>query len=159
MIDRIQIATIIDALIYGNAAAFSRAGAMELYNLLPAPARGIRAVLGSLMSFQARGTVQGGATQGVAAGAGGVSVSESDRAFDYDSRGRSVLRIGQWRVYRLYRSVEIEQVTADGDAGRAVLIQYRGGEPTGMRILSSVAFNLGGWSIIFARYRPWKVPV
>ena len=51
---------------------------------------------------------------GFAAGVGNVSVGGDRLKFDLDSQGRRIVRAGQWKLSWAGKSIEIEQVMADG---------------------------------------------
>jgi hypothetical protein len=93
-----------------------------------------------------------GNTQGYAAGGGNVR-SPDDKSFEFDSRGRRILRAGQWKLCRAGRDIEIEQVM-DTDSEKGALVRYRRGEPTEM--LRQVEWALG--FIRIGAYAAWKQP-
>ena len=76
-----------------------------------------------------------------------------DKSFEFDSRGRHILRAGQWKLCRCGRDIEIEQVM-DAVGEKGALVRYRRGEPTEM--LRPVFWRLG--FIQIGVLAPWKRP-
>jgi hypothetical protein len=156
--DRILLSALADRLIFGDEQTFRREDATELARLLPPTARAgfFRRFLPDLI---VKGTLPGKSASGFAAGVGNVSLNDSKRSLDYDSRGRAVMRAGQWKLLRSGRGIEIEQVMADdADEGRTALIEYRDGEPHQMCLLTIVALQIGPLCIATGRFKPWKKP-
>jgi hypothetical protein len=84
MTDRLQIAAVVDRLIYGSDTTFDAEDARTLDQLLPTDAR--TGFLGQFihLNFKARTS---GRTEGYAAGVGNVRIAD-DKSFEFDSRGR-----------------------------------------------------------------------
>jgi hypothetical protein len=156
--DRLLLSAIADRLIFGAPHTFSRDDARELARLLPVmPGTGWLSRL--LPDISAKGSLPGRSTAGFAAGLGGVSLKGDHFSFDLDSRGRRVVRAGQWKLIRSGQAIEIEQVMADdGDEGRTARVEFRQGEPVRMCLLMATEINIGPLSLAKGQFQPWKVP-
>jgi hypothetical protein len=156
--DRFVLSAIADRLIFGDADTFRRDDALELARLLPVTAPpGFLARL--LPDIRARGSMPGRSATGFAAGIGNVSLKDEKVAFDLDSRGRRVVRAGQWKLFRGNGTIEIEQVMADdADEARTARVEYRRGEPERMCLLMLTEFHVGPLCLATGRFRPWKRP-
>jgi hypothetical protein len=157
--DRILLSALADRLIFGDEATFSLDDARELARLMPQmPRAGLFKRF--LPDLVVKGTLPGRSASGFAAGVGNVSLNDDKRSLDYDSRGRQVVRAGQWKLLRSGRGIEIEQVMADdGDEGRTALVEYRDGEPVRMCLLTLVSLQIGPICISTGRFKPWKMPL
>jgi hypothetical protein len=126
--DRLLLSAIADRLIFGDEHSFRAEDATELARLLPTmPRANIFQRL--LPDLAVKGSLPGRSASGFAAGVGNISLKDNNRSFDFDSRGRRVVRAGQWKLMRSGRGIEIEQVMADdGDDGRTALVEFRPGD-------------------------------
>jgi hypothetical protein len=89
-----------------------------------------------------------------------VSLPQEDISFDFDSRGRRMIRAGQWKLFRYPSAIGIEQVMSDeSDEGRAALLEFSKGKPVQMLLMVQAELSIGPISIGFGRYKPWKLPV
>jgi hypothetical protein len=157
--DRVLLSALADRLIYGHPATFSADDARELARLLPYERRWHSFFTDWLPGFSGKFRVPGGSSAGFAAGVGQVSIKDGGRSYEVDSRGRSIVRAGQWKLKRWGRAIEIEQVTSVGmDDGRtAILAFYRDGKIE-LRLQVQGWLAIGPLRIGMARFRPWKVP-
>jgi hypothetical protein len=97
--DRLLLSAIADRLIFGDAHTFSSDDAQELARLLPVmPGPSFLSRL--LPDITAKGSLPGRSTSGSAAGVGNISINDDNFSFDVDSRGRRVVRAGQWKMIR-----------------------------------------------------------
>ena len=137
-----------ERLIYGDGDTFSRQDAPDLAELLPSP--GWRARLAEwLPDVGVRGSLPGASAAGFAAGVGNTSMPGEKITFDLDSRGRRVVRAGQWKLHRTSKGIEIEQVMADdADEGRSARVEFERDEPVRMTLQTVVEFSIGS-----SRYR------
>jgi hypothetical protein len=149
MTERLQLAAVVDRLIFGHDTTFDAEDARELDRLLPDTVRA--GFLGRFLRVGVKASMSGN-TQGYAAGVGNVRIPD-DKSFEFDSRGRRILRAGQWKLSRSGRDVEIEQVL-DTDSEKGALVRYRRGEPTEM--LRQVQWALG--FIRVGANAAWKQP-
>jgi len=149
MTDRIQLAAVVDRLIFGHDTTFDAEDARELNRLLPDNVR--TGFFGRFLRVGVKASMSGN-TQGYAAGVGNVRIAD-DKSFEFDSRGRHILRAGQWKLCRCGRDIEIEQVM-DAVGEKGALVRYRRGEPTEM--LRPVFWRLG--FIQIGVLAPWKRP-
>jgi hypothetical protein len=149
MTDRIQLAAVVERLIYGSDTTFDAEDARTLDQLLPAEAR--TGFFGQYIHLNFKARISG-RTQGFAAGVGNVRIPD-DMSFEFDSRGRRIVRAGQWKLCRSGRDIEIEQVM-DTESEKGVLIRYRQHEPTAM--LRQVDWQFG--FIRLGAYAYWKQP-
>jgi hypothetical protein len=156
--DRLLLSAIADRLIFGDEHSFRAEDATELARLLPTmPRANIFQRL--LPDLAVKGSLPGRSASGFAAGVGNISLKDNNRSFDFDSRGRRVVRAGQWKLMRSGRGIEIEQVMADdGDDGRTALVEFRQGEPVRMCLLTIVEFHIGPLCLATGRFKPWKLP-
>jgi hypothetical protein len=165
--ERLCLAATIDRLIYGDATTFDPADAAELLRL--APPMTFLSVVSTFVSFSAHSTGEGRETEGYAAGIGNVTVNDRTEAFSFDSRGRSLLRVGQWKLHNntgLFQRwcgivwLEIEQVAADGSKdGRVVRMRYRSGQATRMFLMTIMPIlALANFRIQCPLFLRWKVP-
>jgi hypothetical protein len=92
-------------------------------------------------------------SQGYAAGEGNVHLKEDPKTFAYDSRGHRLVRAGQWKLCRVGRHIEVEQVM-DTDGAKSVRLCYKDCRPTEM--LMMVYTRL--WFFELGAYRQWKTP-
>jgi hypothetical protein len=156
--DRVTLSALADRLVYGNPETFDPEDARELARLLPVPKRR-HFLSGRLPGLIVRGSFPSMSGSGFAAGVGNVSLRGEDISFDFDSRGRRLIRAGQWKIYRYPSAIGIEQVMADDcDDARATLLEFRRGEPTRMLLLVQAELSIGPIGIGFGRFTPWKVP-
>jgi hypothetical protein len=157
--DRLLLAALADRLIYGHPDTFSADDARELARLLPYTRRWHSFFTDWLPGFEGRVKVPGGSTAGFAAGVGHVSIKDGGRSIEVDSRGRSIVRAGQWKFVRWGHAVKIEQVmSGDMDDGRtAILAFYRDGKIE-LRLQVQGWLAIGPLRIGLARFRAWKVP-
>jgi hypothetical protein len=156
--DRLALSALADRLIYGDTVNFDADDALELARLLPVP-RGWAFLRGPWPGLIFRGSVPRRSGSGFAAGVGNVSLPQDDISFDFDSRGRRMIRAGQWKLFRYPSAIGIEQVMAgDGDEGRAALLEFSKGKPVQMLLMVQAELSLGPISIGFGRYKPWKLP-
>jgi hypothetical protein len=156
--DRVALSALAERLIYGDAEKFDPEDARELARLIPVPRRR-NFLSGRLPGLIVRGSFPSMSGSGFAAGVGNVSLRGDDISFDYDSRGRWLIRAGQWKIYRYHGAIGIEQVMADeSDDARAALLEFSGDEPTRMLLLVQSELSLGPIGIGFGRFKPWKVP-
>ena len=154
MVDRFQLAAVIDRLIFGSDVTFERADAIALYEMVPPELR--RSRWSNLFSFGASASFPGGSVAGVAAGGGNVKM-QNDSSFEFDSAGKRALRAGQWKVYPARDRIEIEQVmNSDGDEGKSAAVVYTNGEPLRMELQVNQMVSLGFVSIGRGVFRPWK---
>jgi hypothetical protein len=154
-IEKFRLAALVDRLIYGSDATFARADAVALYDMIPPEFR--RRRFGDWLQLSAKAQVSGGSTSGVAAGIGNVRIPSGDKAFEFDSAGRRVMRVGQWKIYPGNDQVEIEQVMAtEFDEGKSALVLYRHGEPKRMEILVQKELRFGIFGLRYGTYAPWK---
>lgn len=155
---RFLLSAVVDRLVFGDSLTFNIEDAQELERLLPTLLRaGILSRM--LPQVTARGRFAGKSAIGLAAGVGNLSIKGSDFEFDVDSRGRSVLRVGQWKLCRIWSAIEIEQVMADdGDEARTARLEFRGLTPVRMSLLTSAEIHLGPLTFAKAQFRPWKLP-
>jgi hypothetical protein len=157
--DRLVLSAIAERLIFDNAETFSRDDARELDRRLPTPP-GTRWLSRLWPDVVVGGSLPGRSSAGFAAGVGNISFKEDGPSFSLDSRGRRVVRVGQWKLIRIGSDIEIEQMMADdSDEGRTARIDFRRGEPVRMCIMVMVAFCIGRLCFSTGRFRPWKVPV
>jgi hypothetical protein len=156
--DRLLLSAIADRLIFGDAQTFSSDDAQELARLLPVmPGPSFLSRL--LPDITAKGSLPGRSTSGSAAGVGNISINDDNFSFDVDSRGRRVVRAGQWKMIRTGSAIEIEQVMADdGDDGRTARVEFRREEPVRMCLLMMTEVNIGPLSFARGRFRHWKMP-
>jgi hypothetical protein len=157
--DLMILSAIADRLIFGDPGTFRRDDTLELARLLPSGTG--RGLLGGLMpSVAVKAVLPGSSAAGFAAGVGNITVNDEGVSFDVDSRGRWVVSAGQWKICRIGRSIEIEQVTADdADDGRTARVEFkRGGEPARMSLLGTAELTLGPLSFLIGRFHPWKTP-
>jgi len=157
--DRLLLSALADRLIFGHESTFNLDDARELSRLLPVMPRA-NILQRLLPDLAVKGSLPGKSASGFAAGVGNVSLNDKTRSFDFDSRGRRVVRAGQWKLMRSGRGIEIEQVMADdGDEGRTALVEFRQDEPVRMCLLTIVEFNIGPLCLATGRFKPWKVPI
>jgi hypothetical protein len=149
MTDRIQLAAVVDRLIYGSDTTFDAEDARMLDRLLPDDVRA--GFLARFLRVGVKASMSGN-TQGYAAGVGNVRIPD-DKSFEYDSRGRCIVRAGQWKLCRNGRNIEIEQVL-DVEGEKGAIVRYHQGEPTEMR--RPTFWRLG--FIHIGLYAPWKTP-
>ncbi len=155
---RLLLSALADRLVYGDEETFDPADARELARLLPRPSRWQR-LAQLLPNFRAEGTLPGTSSAGYAAGVGNVSMRENASSFEIDTRGRRVVRAGQWKLCWSGRSIEIEQVAAgEMDEGRSAQIRFFRGEPVDMRLLNVGSLALGPLVLQSGTFRPWKRP-
>jgi hypothetical protein len=156
--DRFLLSAVVDRLVFGDSLTFNINDAHELERLLPTLLKaGILSRI--LPQITARGRFAGKSAIGLAAGVGNLSIKGSDFEFDLDSRGRSVLRVGQWKLCRVGSAIEIEQVMADdGDEAKTARLEFRGLTPIRMSLLTSAEVHLGPLKLVKAQFRPWKLP-
>ena len=110
MTDRLQLAAVVDRLIYGHDTTFDAEDARTLDRLLPDSAR--VGFFSQFLHFNLKAKMSGSA-----AGVGSVRIPD-DKSFEFDSRGRRIVRAGQWKLCRSGRDIEIEQVmNTEGDKG------------------------------------------
>jgi hypothetical protein len=147
--DRIQLAAVVDRLIYGHDTTFDAEDARTLDQLLPDNVRA--GFLAQFIRVGVKGSISGN-SQGYAAGVGNVRIPD-DKSFEFDSRGRSIVRAGQWKLCRNGRDIEIEQVM-DTDGEKGAMVCYRQREPTEM--LRQTFWRFG--FIQIGLYAPWKRP-
>jgi hypothetical protein len=147
--DRLQIAAVVDRLIYGHDTTFAAEDARALDRLLPDNVR--VGFLARNLSFNLKASVSGN-SQGYAAGVGNVRIP-NDKSFEFDSRGRRIVRAGQWKLCRSGRDIEIEQVM-DTDGEKGAMVRYRQHEPTEM--LRQVVWRF--WFLQVGMWAPWKQP-
>jgi hypothetical protein len=145
------LASTVDRLIYGNDETFSVEDAIALERLLSRNAKA--SFLSRFIDIGAKGSISGRSSQGYAPGVGNVSRKDDPKTFAYDSRGRGVVRAGQWKLCRVGRDIEIEQVM-DTDETKSVRLCYRDGQPTSMLLMVYVRV----WFFQFGAYRMWKRP-
>jgi len=75
---------------------------------------------------------------GASASGGEITGRSEDRNYEFDSRGRHVLRAGQWKIYRsdaLFRPVSeitIVKVLSEMEEGDSVGIRFLAGQPVAM---------------------------
>jgi len=157
--DRIALSALADRIIYGHPDTFSLDDARALARLLPYTRRWHSFITDWLPGFSGRVKVPGGSTAGFAAGVGHVSIRDGGRSYEVDSRGRSIVRAGQWKFVRWGHAVKIEQVmSGDMDDGRtAILAFYRDGKIE-LRLQVQGWLAIGPLRIGLARFRPWKMP-
>jgi len=157
--DRILLSALADRLIFGHPDTFSADDARELARLLPYTRRWHSFITNGLPGFSGKMKLPGSSSAGFAAGVGQVSIKDGGRSFEIDSRGRSIVRAGQWKLSRRGRAIEIEQVMSDDmDEGRTAMLAIYPGDVMEMRLLAQVTLSIGPLHIGFARFRPWKVP-
>ena len=118
MTDRIQLAAVVDRLIFGHDTTFDAEDARELDRLLPAEVRA--GFFGRFLRVGVKASMSGN-TQGYAAGVGNVRIAD-DKSFEFDSRGRHILRAGQWKLCRCGRDIEIDAGLAE--KARAALMPW-----------------------------------
>jgi hypothetical protein len=123
--DRIQLAAVVDRLIYGNNTTFDAEDARVLDRLLPDDVR--VGFLSRFIHINLKAKMSG-STQGYAAGVGNVRIPD-DKSFEFDSRGRRIVRAGQWKLCRSGRHIEIEQVM-DTEGEKGAVVRYQRGEST-----------------------------
>jgi hypothetical protein len=144
--ERMCLAATIDRLIYGDDTTFDLADAAELLRLAPP------------MTFLS-----------VASTVVSVSVGNA-----FDSRGRSLMRVGQWKlhnntsIFQLWRGIvsfEIAQIAGDrNNERRVVRLRYRSGQAIGMflqtikPIVTFPILTLATATIPRERWPLWKVP-
>jgi hypothetical protein len=157
--ERLLLSALADRLIFGDPAHFAAEDARELARVMPpAPPRGFLSRL--LPDISAKGSRPGRSASGYAAGVGMVSIRDSQTSFELDSRGRRVVRAGQWKLCRTSEGIEIEQVMADDDdEARTARLEYRLGAPVRMTLLTHIGFRIGPACITMGRFQPWKLPV
>jgi hypothetical protein len=139
----------VDRLIYGSDTTFDAEDARTLDRLLPDDVRG--GFFGRFLHLNVKGRLSG-KTQGYAAGVGNVRIPD-DKSFEFDSRGRRIVRAGQWKLCRSGRHIEIEQVM-DTDGEKGAVVRYHGHEPTEM--LRPVFWQF--WFVHIGMLAPWKKP-
>src|SRR5690242_10400100 len=123
MPDRLTLSALADRLIYGDDRTFSADDARALWQALSGSPK--VSIFAGFFRFRVQGTTPGFSRVGYSPGVGHTSLRDQQK-FDYDNRGRAVVRAGQWKLHRERRSVEIEQVMADdSDEGRIARIEYR----------------------------------
>jgi hypothetical protein len=156
--DRLVLSAIAERLIFDDAETFNPEDARELARLLPVtPA--MRWLSRLWPDVVVSGSLPGRSAAGFAAGVGNASFKEDGPSFSLDSRGRRVVRAGQWKLIRIGGNIEIEQVMADdSDEGRTARVDFRRGEPVRMCLLATVGFAIGPLHVSTGRFRPWKVP-
>jgi hypothetical protein len=147
MTDRFQLAAVVDRLIYGDDTTFDPEDSRLLDRLLPNDVRA--GFLARFLRVAVKGSISGN-TQGYAPGVGNVRITD-DRSFEFDSRGRRILRAGQWKLCRSGRDIEIEHVL-DIKGEKGAVVCFRQHEPTEM--LRPVFWRLG--FIQIGVYAPWK---
>jgi hypothetical protein len=156
--ERLLLSAIADRLVFGDVGSFRREDALELLRLLPRP-------LGSglweqIFRLRVQGSFSGRSATGFAADVGDVSFGGDEVAFDMDSRGRKVVRAGQWKLFVTRNTIEIEQVGADdADEGRTARVEFVRGEPVRMTLLAISEVVIGPLAFAKTTFRPWKVPV
>jgi len=159
MPDRLLLSALADRLIFGDPDTFSTEDARELARLLPDVRRWHSFMTDWLPGFSSSVKLPGSSSAGFAAGVGQVSIKGEGRSFEYDSRGRRIVRAGQWKLHRRGAMIQIEQVMSDDmDEGRTAMLTFHPGEPMEMLLLAQVTLSIGPLHIGFARFRPWKVP-
>ena len=157
--DRIAISSLAERLVFGDSATFRREDALELARLLPS-GQGRGLLSGLLPSVGVKANLPGSSAAGFAAGVGNVAVGGGEISFDVDSRGRRVVRAGQWKICWVGRSIEIEQVMAnDSDGGRTARVEFRRGEPVGMSLLSPTEWTFGPFVLATGQFQKWKSPL
>lgn len=150
--DKFQLAATVDRLIYEDDDTFKADDAIALLAELPKPTW--RQFLPHLIF---RMSTVGKSAQGFAAGVGNASIREEGGSFEFDSRGAA--RVGQWKLRRTWRSIEIEQMASDeSDEGRSALVRFSvRWMPLSMDILVQKEISLAPFcSVVFGRYVPWK---
>jgi hypothetical protein len=158
MPDRLLLSALADRLIFGDPQTFDPEDAQELIRLMPHVRRWHSFFTDYLPVFSSKVKLPGSASAGFAAGVGQVSMKGEGRSFEYDSRGRRIVRAGQWKLHRKGYSIQIEQVMSDDmDEGRTAMLDFFPGQPMEMMILRQVTLSIGPLHIGFARFRPWKV--
>ena len=155
-IDKFQLAATVDHLIYGDSETFNAEDATALLAAMPRPSW-----RRFLPGISLKTTSQGKSRQGFAAGFGNVSIRDSEKRLELDTR--NAMRVGQWKLYRGLRHIIIEQVASnamDDQRSAALRFSWRW-VPVRMDLLVSTALPLSeswiGCSI--SKYRPWKVPI
>jgi len=157
--DRLLLSALADRLIFGNPDTFNPDDARELARLLPYRRRWHSFITNWLPGFSGKVKLPGSSSAGFAAGVGQVSIKDGGRSFEIDSRGRHVVRAGQWKLSRRGHAIEIEQVMSDDmDDGRTAMLAIYPGDVMEMRLLAQVTLSIGPLHIGLARFRPWKVP-
>jgi hypothetical protein len=157
--DRFVLSALADRLVFGDTETFSRDDARELARLMPAATRwGFLSRLRPDVAIRAN--IPGQSTVASAAGVGTGRFDSGDREISFDSRGRRVVRAGQWKLLREGRTIEIEQVMADdSDDGRTARIVFRSGEPIRMCLLQTREFGIGRLVFEAGVFCRWKEPV
>jgi hypothetical protein len=157
--DRLVLSALADRLIFGDPDTFCADDARELVRLLPDTRRWHSFITDWLPGFSGKVNLPGSSSAGFAAGVGQVSIKGEGRAFEYDSRGRRIVRAGQWKLSRRGFAIEIEQVMSDDmDEGRTAMLAFFPGEEMELRIMAQATLAIGPLRIGMARFRPWKVP-
>ena len=157
MVDRFQVAAIVDRLIYAWEDTFDREDAVALNSLVPPALR--RRGWSDWLQISGSATFSGGSVKGESPGHGEVRIPDDNRHFEFDTAGRRVLRAGQWKIRPMGSALEIEQVMAgDLDEARTARIRYNAGEPIYMDILVPRTINLGFLAISFRTFQAWKRP-
>jgi hypothetical protein len=161
MPDRLLLSALADRLIFGDPDRFNADDALELARLMPDARRWHSFLTDYLPRFSSTVKLPGRSSAGFAAGVGQVSIKDAGRSFDYDSRGRRIVRAGQWKLHRKGDMIQIEQVMSDdSDEGRTAMLELNLGAPMRMRlyILVQATISIGPLHIGVGRFRPWKVP-
>jgi len=152
--DRFHLAATVDRLIYGDEETFRTEDALTVLDAMPKPTwRRFLPDIGFEMKSPGR------SSSGAAAGFGNVTVRGEDRHVEFDSRG--YIRVGQWKLSRGHRYIDIEQVAADSlDDGRSARINFTiRWNVIDMEIKVASYWPLpGGVGIQIGKFVPWKKP-
>ena len=155
---RLILSALVERLIYADEATFKREDALELAELLPTP-RGLSVLSRLLPRLKVKGRLPGASAAGFAAGVGNVSAEGDQISFDVDSRGRQIVRAGQWKLHRDGKAIEIEQVmTDDGDEGRTARLEFVHGQPARMMLLNKREISVGPLVMSSGHFISWKLP-
>jgi len=158
MPDRLLLSALADRLIFGDPDTFNTEDARELVQLMPDSRRWHSFLTDYLPRFSSSVKLPGSASAGFAAGVGQVSMKGEGRSFEYDSRGRRIVRAGQWKLHRTSYTIQIEQVMSDDmDEGRTAMLEFFPNAPMQLCLLAQVTISFGPVHIGLARFRPWKV--
>lgn len=156
--DKFQLTAIIDRLIYDNEKTFYTEDAVALRDALP-KAKWWSLLLTSISSISLSGTYSGKSTQGLASGFGNVNLKEGESSFEFSTH--KYVRVGQWKLRRSWKWIEIEQMMSDQDDQKCALIRFSfRGYPLRMEILIRRTVHIGEISSIsIGTFCPWKTPV
>ncbi|WP_139341767.1 hypothetical protein [Roseomonas mucosa] len=137
MKDRWVATGLVDRLIYESETTFHAEDALALLSLLPRKTW-IARLRELLPGVKVNASVPGKQVTGSSASGGEIMGRSEDRKYEFDSRGRHVLRAGQWKIYRfdaLFRPVSeitIVKVLSEMEEGDSVGIRFLAGQPVAM---------------------------